>query len=678
MSRDVYGFTLGYFIGDYTAIGGSTANAFGLAYQPPAPVSGTVTGNGLFNGNISYTTLALSKINSGNIAGYIYLYDQLNRLKEMNRHDINSGASSWSNSSITQAYKEQISYDANGNILTYLRNGADAGSLPLQMDNLTYHYNKDGANNLLNNRLRHVTDAVSSGNYAVDIDNQGNVNFEYDAIGNLKKDVAEGIDNIDWSVYGKIRRIEKAGGTDIRYRYDAAGNRTSKLVSTTSGIYNLFYIRDAQGNTLAIYKDTASALTWQEQHLFGSSRLGIWNWGNSIPTAAPNISETQTTLFDSLLLGSRNYELTNHLGNVLATISDKKQGHNNGSGVVDYFEAVVLTANDYYSGGMDMPARHFNAATDYRYGFNGKEKDKEGPVQYDYGFRIYDPRIVRFKSIDPLFKSYPGLTPYQFASNSAIANVDLDGLEATNYWAATKAEVNGVESLKMNNVEDVVDVQFQQYRLIVKNPTASVNQLYNKVVTDIGSVYNSDYGKFKFEKQTQRNSISVGDYIRIDPAQKGLADIFVKVVGANTTKDAKGNVTEFNYQFRTLEGHVEVGEITFSAKSVTNANGNSFLHFMIESNSQIDPAIAQIVSGFTDVIRNQQIDTWSQTMGNILKVTGGEKQESSAYIETYENGVLNKDFRPIKNNPSKIGEPIKDPKKVEQKALPATPPASGG
>lgn len=31
--------------------------------------------------------------------------------------------------------------------------------------------------------------------------------------------------------------------------------------------------------------------------------------------------------------------------------------------------------------------------------------------------------------VDPLTKQYPELTPYQFASNSPIANIDLDGLE---------------------------------------------------------------------------------------------------------------------------------------------------------------------------------------------------------------------------------------------------------
>jgi RHS repeat-associated protein len=78
-----------------------------------------------------------------------------------------------------------------------------------------------------------------------------------------------------------------------------------------------------------------------------------------------------------------------------------------------------------------MPGRNYSSGTSYRYGFNGKENDKEGPVQYDYGFRIYDPRLMRFKSVDPLTKSYPWYTPYQFAGNSPICFIDMDGGEPT-------------------------------------------------------------------------------------------------------------------------------------------------------------------------------------------------------------------------------------------------------
>ncbi len=80
---------------------------------------------------------------------------------------------------------------------------------------------------------------------------------------------------------------------------------------------------------------------------------------------------------------------------------------------------------------MLLPNRH-GSSDKYRYGFNGKEKDDEikgEGIHYDYGFRVYDPRISKFLSIDPLFKGYPFYTPYQFAGNKPIMASDVDGLE---------------------------------------------------------------------------------------------------------------------------------------------------------------------------------------------------------------------------------------------------------
>ncbi len=73
-----------------------------------------------------------------------------------------------------------------------------------------------------------------------------------------------------------------------------------------------------------------------------------------------------------------------------------------------------------------------NNRSSYLFGFNGKESDDEvsgDGNQYDYGFRIYNPRLGRFLSVDPLTKQYPWYTPYQFAGNIPIAGIDLDGLE---------------------------------------------------------------------------------------------------------------------------------------------------------------------------------------------------------------------------------------------------------
>lgn len=47
----------------------------------------------------------------------------------------------------------------------------------------------------------------------------------------------------------------------------------------------------------------------------------------------------------------------------------------------------------------------------------------------DYGFRLYNPSIGRFLSVDPLTESYPWYTPYQFSGNKPTRFIDLDGLE---------------------------------------------------------------------------------------------------------------------------------------------------------------------------------------------------------------------------------------------------------
>jgi RHS repeat-associated protein len=62
---------------------------------------------------------------------------------------------------------------------------------------------------------------------------------------------------------------------------------------------------------------------------------------------------------------------------------------------------------------MLMPGRKYPSTIKYRYGFNGKENDNEVKGegnQQDYGMRIYDPRLGRFLSVDPITDEYPELT----------------------------------------------------------------------------------------------------------------------------------------------------------------------------------------------------------------------------------------------------------------------------
>jgi RHS repeat-associated protein len=130
--------------------------------------------------------------------------------------------------------------------------------------------------------------------------------------------------------------------------------------------------------------------------------------------------------------GGKSYELSDHLGNVAVVVGDCRLAvDGNADLAVDFFEAEILSARDFYPFGMVMPERSFSTST-YRYGFNGKEFDSEWKGEgnsYDYGFRVHDARLGRFLSVDPLAPEYPWYTPYQFAGNSPIRFLDLDGLE---------------------------------------------------------------------------------------------------------------------------------------------------------------------------------------------------------------------------------------------------------
>ena len=78
--------------------------------------------------------------------------------------------------------------------------------------------------------------------------------------------------------------------------------------------------------------------------------------------------------------------------------------------------------------GMMIKSREFVGFDQYRMGFNGKEFDPESTTQ-DYGMRIYDGRLGRFLSVDPLVSFFPYWTPYNFAGNTPIQAIDMDGKE---------------------------------------------------------------------------------------------------------------------------------------------------------------------------------------------------------------------------------------------------------
>ncbi|MEM6273430.1 MAG: hypothetical protein AAF998_28750 [Bacteroidota bacterium] len=135
----------------------------------------------------------------------------------------------------------------------------------------------------------------------------------------------------------------------------------------------------------------------------------------------------------ALFRGQKVYEETNHLGNVLAVVSDLKLGRESGvaDSVVDFYVADVRSLSDYWPFGAPLQERQFGAER-YRFGFQRQEHDDEvmglgNAVSFKH--RVQDARLGRFLSVDPLAPEYPWYSPYQFAGNRAIQALELEGLE---------------------------------------------------------------------------------------------------------------------------------------------------------------------------------------------------------------------------------------------------------
>ena len=338
----------------------------------------------LYNGNIA--AMATSIRHFGDVGGFAtqsmnYRYDQLHRIAAAGSRQWNpesTESNKWQATGNGAGYQTSYTYDGNGNIQNLQRRN-QAGQL---IDKLKYTYAGDKKNQLLS------VNELATGSIAEEGLGNATHTYEYDEIGNLVRNQSDGIQNIIWNIQGKVEQVTRgteANETIITYRYDASGNRIIKQVATTTTNHVNCYLRDASGNVMAIYeKKTDQNVAIKEIPIYGSSRLGQYR-----PKAA-----TKPTA-----LGQRIYEFSNHLGNVLVTLSDNKVPQTDGT-----YKSVVVSASDYYPFGMAMKERTYQNS-EYRYGFNGQEQsdelDEDGN-SYTAEFWQYSAVIGRRWNVDPI------------------------------------------------------------------------------------------------------------------------------------------------------------------------------------------------------------------------------------------------------------------------------------
>ena len=357
----------------------------------------------LYNGNIAET---FWKTSTDNVERqYAYEYDKLNRLTKANfiKDPFHGGDEA-------EGYDEIIKYDKNGNI-TFLDRMGKIQSDSQPIDQLTYHY--DG------NQLLEVYDASTSPQGFNDGNTSGD-DYDYDQNGNMLFDKNKGIESIIYNHLNLPTQIQFANGNNIKYLYNAVGQKVNKLVQTGEEYANTDYLSGFQYRSS--YTNTQGNQSEATLQYF--------------PHAEGYVQHLEGRFFYV-------YNYTDHLGNIRLGYT-----YDENTGLIK-----IMEENHYYPFGLKHESYNtqrlgytefineeevrefilgeqpkFVGDGSFAYRYNSKEyQDELGLNMYDYGARNYDPAIGRWMNIDPLAEKYTNLSPYSYVANNVVNAIDPDG-----------------------------------------------------------------------------------------------------------------------------------------------------------------------------------------------------------------------------------------------------------
>ena len=343
-----------------------------------------------YNGNIS--SMIWHSGSEAGLRGYKFTYDGFSRLK-----DAIYGEGEQLSNNLNRFNEQVTGYDKNGNILGLLRYGQTNTMSYGLIDNLNLVYNGNQLQSVNDNATGHVF-----GNGMEFKDGASKeIEYEYDANGNLTKDLNKKIADIQYNCLNLPEKVQFEGGNSISYLYAADGTK----LRTTYKTGDATIITDYCGN--AIYENgvLVKVLT-----------------GDGYITASDN---------------QFHYFIQDHQGNNRVVVAQN---------------GTVEEVNDYYPFGGLLSSSLSNNVQPYKY--NGKELNRDNGLDwYDYGARMYDASLGRWHVVDPSGEKYPALGLYAYCKNSPIIRIDPDGKD--DYVV----NANGVVYL-MRKTDRIVDVLY--------------------------------------------------------------------------------------------------------------------------------------------------------------------------------------------------------------------------
>src|SRR5690606_32943046 len=191
-------------------------------------------------------------------------------------------------------------------------------------------------------------------------------NYTYNKIGELIEDASEDME-LEWRTGDhKLLRVIRTddASPNLTFIYNPFGQRIMKIAAerangnpTGQHIFT-FYSYDANGQVMAVYNYDLNEDEYKlnERHLYGAERLGVNSEEVTIYQGGNFTSYThkEEDVVHRDQRGNKRYELTNHLGNVLAVINDREMWNATDGN----YDPVLLSWSDYYAFGMTMPGRN--------------------------------------------------------------------------------------------------------------------------------------------------------------------------------------------------------------------------------------------------------------------------------------------------------------------------------
>lgn len=417
-------------------------------------------------------------------------------------------------------YDESLSYDKMGNVQSLLRSGLlDDGSYGL-IDNLSYNYH--------GNQLLKVDDAAVGPYYQgafhfVDGADEA-VEYEYDANGNLVRDLNKGIISISYDLNNQPRKIEYNDGRNVSYLSDAEGSKLS--VS-----YNLTAMSSAQPQMPVMQSsDVASANVSNGQKTIDYCGNIIYDGDETMI-----LNDVGYALCNKDNNLSFHYYLKDHLGNNRVVVSENGE---------------IEQVNDYYPTGALMASS--KGGDTQRFKFNGKELDRTNGLNwYDYGARNYDAAIVRWDGMDKLCEKYSPFTPYGYCKNNFVNAYDKDGNDVFVLLAPNGAGGCGHMAILIQNND-------KTWSLWSKNGTPEHSHAYGKEGKRGSPYHNNRGGSIKGQPTSYKNILEFfksSDNPIVDGVPEYTEGFLIKTTTKQDEKVKNGISKELNKDYNVLSSN---------------------------------------------------------------------------------------------------------------------------